>query len=290
MFDAIIFGEQDVFHNEALLGFFFSIFLAFLLGLADDAYNTRPLLKLLVQILIGVTFILGDTWIQFSGNIYLDYSLTIFWVVAIMNSINMLDNMDGVSTLTTISILVSCLFSYFIFSSEDVVFPGLMICMIATFLAFLFYNWNPSKMFMGDSGSQFIGALIAFMGIKYLWNAPLIDSSWSWPNLVLVLVAFAPTLIDTTTVSILRLSKGKSPMVGGKDHSTHALSYLGCSDKKVGLIFVLLGSLSLVFSTTICLFARHEFWIYPFALYFLISFTILFVITRKYNDKKEIEN
>lgn len=283
---SIVFGENDVFQNKPLLSLLIGCSLAFVMGLADDAYNTKPLLKLVVQILIGVTFVLGDTWIQFSGNIYLDYSLTIFWVVAIMNSINMLDNMDGVSTLTTISILVSCLFSYFIFSNEDVVFPGLMICMITTFLAFLFYNWNPSKMFMGDSGSQFIGALIAFMGIKFLWNVNPDSLGWNWKNLILVLVSFAPTLIDSLIVSINRISKGKSPMVGGRDHSTHALSRMGVSDKNVGVVFMLFGLVSSICSISINTYFNNDWLVYLFSAYFIICFIILFGITRKYNEKE----
>jgi UDP-GlcNAc:undecaprenyl-phosphate GlcNAc-1-phosphate transferase len=286
---SIAFGENDVFQNKSLLGLLIGCSLAFVMGLADDAYNTRPLLKLLIQIAIAVTFIVSGAYIEFSDYTYINYGLTVVWVVGIMNSINMLDNMDGISTVTTISILISCFASFLIFSNDDLVFPGMVICMIFTLIAFLFFNWNPAKMFMGDSGSQFIGALIAFMGIKYLWNAPLSEGDWSWPNLILVLVAFAPTLIDTTIVSILRLAKGKSPMVGGKDHSTHALTYLGFSDKKVGFVFVLLGLVSVLLSISICLLADNEIWIYSFGLYFLICFTILFVITRKYNEKKDIE-
>ncbi|MDG1915934.1 MAG: hypothetical protein P8I55_15260 [Crocinitomix sp.] len=103
MFYAIIFGEQDVFHNEALLGFFLSIFLAFILGLAYDAYDTHPILKLLAQILCGVLLVLTGNEIQLFPWPVLNAGMTIFWVAAIMNSINMLDNMDGIAKIGSFS-------------------------------------------------------------------------------------------------------------------------------------------------------------------------------------------
>ena len=109
MFYAIIFGEQDVFHNEALIGFFLSIFLAFILGLAYDAYDaydtydTHPILKLLAQILCSVLLVLTGNEIQLFPWPVLNAGMTIFWVAAIMNSINMLDNMDGIAKIGSFS-------------------------------------------------------------------------------------------------------------------------------------------------------------------------------------------
>lgn len=281
---AIAFGAVDVFQNKPLLGLLIGSCLAFIMGLADDAYNTRPLLKLLIQILVGVTFVLSDTGVTLFENFWMDSILTVIWVVGIMNSINMLDNMDGISTVTTISILASCLFSYLFFGGGEVVFGGILIGLIATFVAFLFFNWNPSKMFMGDSGSQFIGAVIAFFGIKYLWNAPL-ELESSWYNVILALVAFTPTISDTLIVSINRIAQGRSPMIGGRDHSTHSLSRMGLSDRKVGVVFLILGMLSSFFSAVICTWNSHAWLIVLSLFFFLICFVILFIITRKYNEK-----
>lgn len=281
---AIAFGAVDVFQNKPLLGLLLGSCLAFIMGLADDAYNTRPLLKLAIQILVGITFVLSDTSVELFENVWLDGVLTILWVVGIMNSINMLDNMDGISTVTTIFILGSCLFSFLFFGEGEIVFGGLLIGLIATFMAFLFFNWNPSKMFMGDSGSQFIGAVIAFFGIQFLWNAPL-ELESSWYNVILAIVAFTPTLSDTLIVSINRISQGRSPMIGGRDHSTHSLSRMGLSDKKVGVVFLMLGMLATMFSSIICIWNSSSLVIVLTSCFFFICFTILFVITRKYNEK-----
>ncbi len=79
--------------------------LGFLMGLSDDAYNTRPVLKFLTQVLCGVILIYSGTYINLFESDLLNYPLTILWVVGLMNSINMLDNMDGITT--TVSLVVS---------------------------------------------------------------------------------------------------------------------------------------------------------------------------------------
>ena len=107
MFYAILFGETDVFQNKTLLGLFFSVTLAFLLGLSDDAYNTKPFLKLLIQITCGLILIFTDSGVELFDNEILNGTLTVLWVVGIMNSINMLDNMDGITTVTSMGIITT---------------------------------------------------------------------------------------------------------------------------------------------------------------------------------------
>ena len=92
MFYAIIYGETDVFQNHDLLGLFFGLTVAFLLGLSDDAYDTRPLIKLSCQILCGVILVSTGSGIALFDQDWLNVILTIFWVVGMMNSINMSDN------------------------------------------------------------------------------------------------------------------------------------------------------------------------------------------------------
>ena len=87
----IFFQEHQVLFNKQLLGILSAATLAFLMGLSDDAYNTRPLLKLMVQILCGFILVSTGTYISIFANFYINYFLTIFWVVGLMNSINMLE-------------------------------------------------------------------------------------------------------------------------------------------------------------------------------------------------------
>ncbi len=235
---AMFFDGSNRVSDLQSIGSLAAISLAFMMGLADDAYDTRPFLKFGVQVFCGVILIVTGTGISLFESELLNMTLTLVWVVGIMNSINMLDNMDGITTLTSMFILLNAL----IFMSLHGAFqsPDFIICIgvIGALFAFLFYNWNPSKMYMGDSGSQFLGMLLAMIGIRYFWNSTFLDGTVSqWQQIFTLLIAFLLPIVDTTIVSINRIGRGQSPFVGGKDHTTHNLSYLGMSDSQVALTF-----------------------------------------------------
>ena len=121
----------------------------------------------------------------------------------------------------------------------------IIIAVIGTLCGFLAYNWHPSKMFMGDSGSQFLGIFLAFCGIEFCWNIPVIEKN-NFPiiypinNLILVALVFIMPLTDTAIVVINRTLKGSSPFVGGKDHTTHNLFYNGVTEKKIAFLFFMI--------------------------------------------------
>jgi UDP-GlcNAc:undecaprenyl-phosphate/decaprenyl-phosphate GlcNAc-1-phosphate transferase len=252
MFYAILFGQTDVFQNSELLGLFLSITLAFLLGLSDDAYDTKPLIKLSAQILCGVILILTESSIELFANDWLNNVITIIWVVGIMNSINMLDNMDGITTIASIFIILTIIGISIPFSLVNNFEIFLLITVLGALCGFMIYNWNPSKMFMGDTGSQFLGMFLAYFSIKFLWNAGVDSADYSvFSNFTLVLIAFSVPLADTTFVTIQRLRKKQRPWIGGKDHSTHMLSYKGLTDRQVALVFIGLSSISLILALNV---------------------------------------
>jgi len=233
-------GVQD--DTLKIMGIVLSLFLAFIMGLSDDAYNTTPILKFLVQLLCGILLVITDTYIQVFHYEYLNYVLTVFWVIGLMNSINMLDNMDGITTITSIIILFSCVLFDALFLSNTGYFPLLLLSTISSLLAFLYFNWNPSKMFMGDTGSQFLGVLLAVAGIEYVWNLPLnYAQNDFFFTFTFVFLVFLVPITDTTAVSINRLLRGQSPFVGGRDHTTHFLSYLGLTDAQVAIVIASIG-------------------------------------------------
>jgi UDP-GlcNAc:undecaprenyl-phosphate/decaprenyl-phosphate GlcNAc-1-phosphate transferase len=118
-----------------------------------------------------------------------------------------------------------------------------IIACAASILGFLFYNVYPSKIYMGDTGSQFLGVFLGALSIKYVWNIPhQLLPQYTSP--ILVLIVFLLPITDTTTVTINRLLKGTSPFVGGRDHTTHFLFFNGFSERKVFLIFILISLLS----------------------------------------------
>ena len=242
MFYAIFIGDDNLFNNTELLGLFYTATLAFLLGLSDDAYDTRPFIKLFIQIACAVILIFTDSGIMLFEQPILNYVFTLFWVVGIMNSINMLDNMDGITTIASVCIILLLVFINTPFSIDNNIDIFFMMTTLGALLGFLYFNYPPAKMFMGDTGSQFIGIILAYFSIKYLWNMGVKENTHGvFSNISLVLIAFSVPLIDTFTVSFNRILKKQSPMVGGKDHTTHHLVYKGLKERQVFYVFLFLG-------------------------------------------------
>ena len=112
---------------------------------------------------------------------------------------------------------------------------------------FLYYNWNPARVYMGDTGSQFLGVFLASISILFFWDIREEETGQliQLKQFVVPMLFFIIPLIDTITVTFRRLLRKQSPFVGGKDHITHHLVYLGLSDKMVALILVFVSLLSL---------------------------------------------
>jgi UDP-GlcNAc:undecaprenyl-phosphate/decaprenyl-phosphate GlcNAc-1-phosphate transferase len=283
-------GEQQFF-NLQTMGILLVVTVGFLTGLFDDAYNTHPWIKFFSQLLCGVILIATGTYISVFDSQLLNYALTIFWVVGMMNSINMLDNMDGITTIVSLSVAVT-IFTGFLLRDE-ILNPVLVIILglIAVLAGFLVYNWNPSKMYMGDTGSQFLGVLLAAVGINYFWNGDgFTGDSTPLMRFLSVAIVFALPIIDTTTVFYKRLARGQSPFVGGRDHTTHHLSYIGLSDRQVALTFTLFSLVSFFLAIAMTHFISNweiSYYLY-FGLYFIGLFLFLFVVANlnKQGDNK----
>ncbi len=277
-------NESGYFLHPQSLGMFAAGTLGFLLGLFDDAYNTKPWLKFFTQVACGIILIMAGISVNIFETEFLNYIITVFWVVGIMNAMNLLDNMDGITSIVSICIL-SAIFAILLFSGGlDHRMTFLIIGVIAALVGFLFFNWHPSKMYMGDTGSMFIGVFLAGMGIIFLWNGSNYQGIENvWIQTTGVLMAFAIPIIDTTTVFIKRIMKGSSPFIGGKDHTTHHIGYLGLKDDKVALIFILL---TIIFS--FLAFAVYNYvsvsklnLLFLFWGFFLLVFIAIFIIANK---------
>jgi UDP-GlcNAc:undecaprenyl-phosphate GlcNAc-1-phosphate transferase len=269
--------------DTKLLGMLGAVTLAFVMGLADDAYNTKPFLKLFVQILCGVILIETNQAINLFDNAWLNGLLTILWVVGIMNSINMLDNMDAITASVSLIILVEALLTLYIQHDFYNVHIIMILGVIGALSGFLFFNWHPSKLFMGDTGSQFLGILLAIIGIHYFWNSPDFGgTTFHSKQIIVTLLAFIIPICDTTIVVFNRLSRKQAPWIGGKDHTTHHLSYLGFSDSQVAIAFAGISFISLmiifVIQGTIVNWSMKH--ILVFGGYLFVVFATLFSVTK----------
>lgn len=260
--------------------------LGFFIGLQDDAYNTRPLLKFLGQVTCAVILIIYNVHIELFQVPALDYFLTIFWVVGIMNSINLLDNMDGVTATVSLTIVGTTIMRMVLFPSGPEMNPFLFALIAAAggFVGFLLLNWHPSKIYMGDTGSQFLGAFLAYLGIKFFWNFE-VDGHSAYPTtrFIVPIMVFLVPIMDTTFVTIARIMRGQSPFVGGKDHLTHNMNYLGVHERYVPL---LLGLVSLI-SGFLAIFSLYYLqpWaaehIVIYAAYVVISFGLFWYLFKR---------
>lgn len=278
--------------NIQHIGILVSAGMGFLMGLSDDAYNTNPLLKFIIQVSCGAVLFLTGTYISLFNVPLFDLILTILWVVAVMNSINMLDNMDAITTTVSIFIIFSAMSAAWVSPSFDHFFMTSMIGVCGALIGFLFYNWHPSKMFMGDTGSQFLGVFLSAMGIVFFWNNQGLGSEEATTKqLTITLLAFIVPIVDTATVIINRLRRGQSPFIAGKDHTTHNLSYLGLTDKSVARVFSFISFVSYILIYLIV--NNFKDWSYLhaglFLSYFVVVFGVLYGITRLPSNLKKLE-
>lgn len=284
-------NSLDFYLSKDFIALISTISIAFFLGLADDTYSISPSIKLIAQFSSAIILILTNNYIQIFQYEILNYFTTILWIVGIMNSINMLDNMDAITSQTTLFILLTA--SLVIILQQNFLSPILiiLISVIATLLGFLYYNWNPAKIFMGDTGSQFLGMLLAFISIKLFWNSNIysIDSKSILSLLqkfLLIGTLFIIPILDTTIVSINRLLRGVSPFQGGRDHTSHHLIYLGLNEKKVALVYAIISSISLLL--ILLYFYNYFSQIFIVYMYSIFFFSLLFLgfFMTNYNVKK----
>ncbi len=268
----ILIPEQMPGFNLQMVGVLMAATLAFLMGLADDAFNTQPLLKFLTQVFCALIIIFSGHSISVFQNQLLNYMLTIIWVVGIMNSINMLDNMDGIAAIAS---MCACLFmvtvNIALFHTGSYA-TMLNLGVLGALCGFLVYNFHPSKMFMGDTGSQFLGLFLAVMGIDNCWNNPTSALLNGFPvaNPLIVVLVFLLPLTDTFAVVTNRILAGNSPFVGGKDHTTHHLFFKGLTEKKIAILFLLTGGAGAILAYNLVLD-------FSYTLFYIALFYVLIV-------------
>lgn len=224
--------------NAQAQGLFFGATFLFIIGLADDKFHFTPYTKLFAQIVAGCIAIFYGITLELPINDLLVIPLTLLWIIGVTNSFNLLDNIDGLAAGIAAVSSIMLFFSSLVFSNNPLGIYGLVLSGAA--LGFLPYNFYPAKIFMGDSGSMFLGYSLAIISIA---GTTRHVSNLLTTMLVPVLILTVP-IFDTIFVMILRKLKGKQIFEGGRDHTSHRLVTLGLSQRKTVL---LLYSISIVF-------------------------------------------
>ncbi|NOY78916.1 MAG: undecaprenyl/decaprenyl-phosphate alpha-N-acetylglucosaminyl 1-phosphate transferase [Calditrichaeota bacterium] len=195
-----------------------------ILGLIDDVRGeTFPYqVKFLVQFLsVGILFA-GGVRTQFMPGQILDFVVTAVWIVGIANAFNLMDNMDGLSA--GVAAIASLLFAVIVFLQGQLFTAFIFVALAGSLLGFLLFNWYPSKIFMGDAGSLFIGYMLGTLTVISSYITP--ESQTAIPVIIPLLVLSVP-IYDTFSVMVIRWREHRPLFVGDKKHFSHRLVALG---------------------------------------------------------------
>ncbi len=228
----LIFGNR--YRLNELVGILVGASLVSFLGVWDDRRSLSPLLKLAGQFLAASILVLTGVYVGTFPWIWLNIAITLVWVVVITNSLNLLDNMDGLSG--GVGAAAAIYFLLLATVNDQYLVGALSAALIGACLGFLVYNFNPASIFMGDAGSMFLGFMLAAVGIKLRFPVGVQIVTWMVPVLILGLPLF-----DTALVIVSRLRRGLNPLTTpGKDHVSHRLVALGYTRREAVLICYLI--------------------------------------------------
>jgi UDP-GlcNAc:undecaprenyl-phosphate GlcNAc-1-phosphate transferase len=198
-----------------------------LVGFLDDILSLRPLHKLLAQGAISAVVAGLGVVYPLTHQPALNLVFTVAWLVGITNAFNIIDNMDGLSC----GVAAIALVRIGLLAGWDSPLGHLTLIMAGALVGFLFFNFNPAKIFMGDTGSLSVGFFVAASSVLITDHLSGIFSVIAVPSLILLLPVFDVILVSTT-----RRMRGRAVSAGAKDHTSHRLVLLGMSDRSAVLL------------------------------------------------------
>jgi len=209
----------------------------FTLGLWDDKKHLGPFVKLAVQLIVAIAAAaFAEIRVElFIENKIITSLLSAVWIVLIINAFNFLDNMDGLAA--GIAVIASCILFTAAALSGQVFIGGMSLVFIGTLLGFLVFNFPPAKIFMGDAGSLVVGFFVALLTLRTTYYHEA--QSGQWYPVFMPLVVMAVPLYDFISVTLLRISQGKSPFIGDTQHFSHRLKKHGLTDTQTILTLYL---------------------------------------------------
>jgi UDP-N-acetylmuramyl pentapeptide phosphotransferase/UDP-N-acetylglucosamine-1-phosphate transferase len=222
-----------------------SMFVLFFLGLKDDIIGVSPNKKLYVHALVGVILVyLADIritsfWGLFEVNdlpYWFSLVLSLFTYIVIVNAINLIDGVDGLAG--GIGVIASLTFAIWFYTTGDLPLALLAISLTGALIGFLVFNFQPAKIFMGDSGSLILGMVLYVLAMKLIEFPPSRLNGFfqhvSKPVLVIAMLSYP--LMDTLRIFTVRIANRQSPFKADKNHIHHKLLNLGFSHRQVCMI------------------------------------------------------
>ncbi len=233
-----------------------SFLIVFFVGVFDDLLNLSPFKKLIGQIIaILVVIYLGEIQIDSMHGVLGVYDLpdffatlfTVFVVIVITNGFNLIDGVDGLAG--GVGVISATSFGFIAIMMDQSDIAIIAFSLVGALLAFLKFNFNPAKIFMGDTGSLVVGMILSVLAINTI-RYGLVTEDFRFPNKgpLMAIVFLAIPLFDTLRVFVVRASKRKGPLRAGRDHIHHALLDLGFGHKTTTLTLYFM-SIALIIGT-----------------------------------------
>lgn len=262
-------------HFREYLPIFSSAFLLLIMGVIDDKMDVKAKYKLAIQLLLS--FIIASSSIRITSlfglfgiheiAVWVQYALTIIVITGVVNAFNLMDGVDGL--VGGLSILGFTMFLVSAIYFNDTVLGTISVVFIGALIGFLKFNLSSKKIFMGDSGSLFLGFILVTLGIQLMEKqSDLSNTNYGYGFLLLV-AFFAIPVLDSLRVYMGRIKRGNSPFNADKSHLHHLLLIAGFTHKKVSIaiisfcmIFYFIGfGLASFFSITLVIIATlFVFW------------------------------
>lgn len=290
---ALIFGKWDM----AMLSVMLGAMIIVVLGIFDDIVSLGAKFKFVIQIIAAaIPVCIGGLKIEFftsfnpfSDNQYFSLGIfavpiTIIWIVGITNAVNLIDGLDGlaagVSSIAAITMLAVGLLT------NEIMVAIVMAALAGSCIGFLPYNFNPAKIFMGDTGALFLGFMLATMSIQGFFKFYAVIS-FAVPFLILGLPIF-----DTASAITRRLLQHRSPMSPDRGHVHHKLVDMGFNVKQsVAILYAISGTLGLAAVVlTTSGEAKAMFLVAAVIVVMVLASWILFKIPRNHHVRKEHED
>lgn len=238
-------SQKDIVELQYIIS---AIMILFFLGMKDDLFNLVAYKKLIGQLV--ASFILvhwaGIRITSFFGifgihelNELMSYTFSIFTIVVITNSFNLIDGIDCLAG--SVGVLVATIFGIWFYKEGQTQYVILSICMIGSLLAFLYYNKTPARIFMGDTGSLIVGIVLSILSIKFIEINRVLPVDWIHKirgvPVVTIAILVIP-LFDTLRSFSIRLLQGRSPFAPDRNHLHHMLIDLGLSHMNATFVLI----------------------------------------------------
>ncbi|MEE1113238.1 MAG: MraY family glycosyltransferase [Bacteroidales bacterium] len=292
-----------------LLAFITLLSIVVVLGIRDDMNSLSPKIKLFCEILVGFLFCYLDIRLySFYGlfgvgelPVWLSYILTIALIIIVCNAYNLIDGIDGQAGMQALSVFIflAGFLMHLIYTTNvlnlDSFFANANFWMIAfvaiigSIVGFLVFNWQPAKIFMGDTGSLFIGTLIALsiiMSMNYSGADPILIGEYEIKAKILVFpMFFFLPLADTLRVFISRIKRGKSPFSADKTHIHHFLLRTGYSHQRTTITTFVIQAIVSIISIIVAFLISDLFYII-----YIVAIWVIYVVVLRFTIQKKIAN